>query len=89
MAKDKRRACSNLKFNQAKCPCPEDCPRRGTCCECIEFHAALGEVPYCVKQLVDCGAKTSAGSPAPKVAPGIVTLSPPGFKLTDFASCPG
>lgn len=91
---EKRRGCPNLKINRAKCPCPEDCPRRGMCCECIEFHAAMGEVPYCVSQQVKDGAKCSAGSvgevpDAEKKVRGKLTIDHPDFRLIDYAKCAG
>jgi hypothetical protein len=90
-------SCPHYKEILAKCPCPEDCPRKGFCCECIEFHASLGELPYCIMETIwEHGARTSAGGgvdleeTAPKrKTPGMVTLDTPDFKLTEYASCPG
>jgi len=34
----------NLKI----CPCTyPDCPRKGICCECINYHQGKGELPAC------------------------------------------
>lgn len=29
------------------CPCSYPCPRRGRCCECVEYHRGLGQLPAC------------------------------------------
>ncbi len=40
--------CKNYKDNLKKCNCTyEPCPRKGICCECIEYHKKLGELPAC------------------------------------------
>jgi len=40
--------CKNYEENLAKCNCTyEPCPRKGICCECIEYHKKLGELPAC------------------------------------------
>lgn len=47
-----QKTCPNLKENQEKCPCTsEDCPRRGTCCECLRAHLANGSLPACAHSL--------------------------------------
>jgi hypothetical protein len=92
LKKKKRNPCSNLKTNAASCPCPEDCPRRGFCCDCVEFHSAMGEVPFCMKAAALEGANCSAGGPksAPKSAPpALLKAGSPGFKLINYASCAG
>lgn len=34
--------------NSKKCPCTwSNCPRKGVCCECLEYHLAREEVPAC------------------------------------------
>ncbi len=34
--------------NLAKCNCTyEPCPRKGICCQCIEYHRRNGELPAC------------------------------------------
>lgn len=34
--------------NQKRCNCTyEPCPRKGTCCDCIKYHAASRELPAC------------------------------------------
>jgi hypothetical protein len=57
----KRRTCPNIEVNASGCPCPEDCVRKGSCCECIEYHAAFGEVPFCINHLAKAGALNPAG----------------------------
>lgn len=35
--------------NLKRCPCSyEPCGRKGRCCECIEYHRRLGELPGCL-----------------------------------------
>jgi len=35
--------------NKARCNCTyENCPRKGKCCECIQYHFAMDELPACV-----------------------------------------
>ena len=65
------------------------------CCECIDFHAALGEVPYCVAQIVsDKGLSCSVGefskiaTKVPK-RKGKYALDDADFRLIDFAKCAG
>lgn len=37
------------KADPSKCPCTYlSCSRRGSCCACVEFHRASGEVPGCL-----------------------------------------
>ncbi|MBD3282640.1 MAG: hypothetical protein GF387_03500 [Candidatus Portnoybacteria bacterium] len=34
--------------NLNNCPCTyPDCPRKGVCCECIEYHRSRNELPAC------------------------------------------
>lgn len=35
--------------NQAKnkCNCTYPCSRKGRCCECIQYHRQMGELPAC------------------------------------------
>lgn len=36
-------------FNLKKCNCTySGCPRKGLCCECIDFHKKRGELPACL-----------------------------------------
>jgi len=79
---DKRKGCPNQKLNAERCPCEIDCARRGICCECIEFHRKLGEVPACI-------AGGNAPAEAPKKASEAVPPRGDDFRLTDFASCAG
>lgn len=35
--------------NKAMCTCTyEPCSRKGKCCECIQYHRKLGELPGCL-----------------------------------------
>ena len=80
MARDLK-GCPNKAFNAENCPCDvADCVRRGTCCECIEFHNKVREAPACIAQLgVEAKAKASEAA------------GPRGddFRIIDFASCAG
>ena len=39
----------SIETNLKKCTCTyEPCPRKGKCCECIEYHWRLGELPGCL-----------------------------------------
>lgn len=41
--------CPNIKVNKLKCNCTyEPCPRKGKCCECLQYHLSAGELPACV-----------------------------------------
>lgn len=41
--------CKNYQKNMNKCNCTyEPCSKKGYCCECIEYHKKLGELPACV-----------------------------------------
>ena len=34
--------------NQTKCTCTyEPCPRKGVCCDCVQYHLRNDEVPGC------------------------------------------
>ena len=38
----------NLKSNQIKCNCTYvSCERKGKCCECLEYHLQMEELPAC------------------------------------------
>ncbi len=40
--------CVNKEENKAKCPCTyEPCDKKGVCCECIQYHFKMGEMPAC------------------------------------------
>ena len=40
--------CSNHASNLENCRCTyPGCPRKGTCCECLQYHLAHGELPGC------------------------------------------
>ncbi|MBD3284934.1 hypothetical protein GF359_01050 [candidate division WOR-3 bacterium] len=35
--------------NTIECPCTyEPCSRKGKCCECIDYHRKMGELPGCL-----------------------------------------
>ena len=37
-----------VKNNIDNCNCSyEPCPRKGICCQCIQYHLRLGELPAC------------------------------------------
>jgi hypothetical protein len=37
-----------LKANLNKCNCTyEPCSRKGICCECLQYHKSMGELPAC------------------------------------------
>ncbi len=41
-------ACDNLQKNLSFCNCTyEPCSRKGKCCECIQYHRRLNELPAC------------------------------------------
>lgn len=43
------RDCKNLEANLAVCNCTyEPCSRKGVCCECIQYHSRMGELPACM-----------------------------------------
>lgn len=35
------------------CPCPKDCPRHGKCCQCVAHHREHGNLPICLRGLVN------------------------------------
>jgi len=40
--------CQNQKENLDECPCTyPSCPRKGKCCECLQYHLARKELPAC------------------------------------------
>jgi hypothetical protein len=40
--------CKNYKTNMAMCNCTYGgCPRKGTCCECMNYHRKMGQLPAC------------------------------------------
>lgn len=41
--------CSNIKKNLSNCNCTyPGCPRKGKCCECLQYHLTSNELPACV-----------------------------------------
>ena len=40
--------CTNLKANLKRCNCTwSGCPRKGRCCECLQYHLSCEELPAC------------------------------------------
>jgi len=40
--------CKNYQANLERCNCTyEPCSRKGYCCECMEYHRRMGELPAC------------------------------------------
>ncbi|MEA2020718.1 MAG: DUF6485 family protein [Patescibacteria group bacterium] len=40
--------CPNIQQNLNRCPCTyHSCPRKGKCCECLEYHLSRNELPAC------------------------------------------
>jgi len=40
--------CTNYASNLENCPCTyPGCPRKGKCCECLQYHLAHQELPGC------------------------------------------
>ena len=40
--------CNNVSKNLSVCNCTyEPCSRKGRCCECIQYHRRMGELPAC------------------------------------------
>ena len=41
--------CPNIKKNMQRCNCTyEPCSRKGKCCECIQYHVSMRQLPACV-----------------------------------------
>ncbi len=39
----------NQQRNMKNCNCTyEPCPRKGICCDCIQYHLRMNELPACV-----------------------------------------
>jgi len=40
--------CPSREKNLSRCNCTyEPCSRKGVCCECLDYHRQLGELPAC------------------------------------------
>jgi hypothetical protein len=40
--------CTNKEANLKHCNCSyEPCSRKGVCCECLQYHRRMGELPAC------------------------------------------
>jgi len=45
---DRRQACPNVESKLASCACTyPGCSRKGVCCECLQFHLRMDELPAC------------------------------------------
>ena len=33
--------------NKARCGCTFGCGKKGLCCQCVQYHRSLGELPGC------------------------------------------
>lgn len=41
--------CGNFEVNIEKCNCTySGCPKKGKCCECLQYHLSRRELPGCV-----------------------------------------
>jgi len=48
--------CPNKEKNAEDCACKyvfPACGRLGICCDCIRFHRTMGEIPECLKEVVE------------------------------------
>ncbi len=42
-------SCPNIEQNKEFCNCTyAGCPREGKCCECIQYHWKMGQLPACL-----------------------------------------
>ena len=39
--------CENLKANLEHCNCTYPCDKKGNCCECLQYHLSIKELPAC------------------------------------------
>ena len=45
---DMAEECKNHQANLERCNCTyEPCSRKGHCCDCMEYHRRMGELPAC------------------------------------------
>ena len=43
-----QKECENFQANLQRCNCTyEPCSRKGFCCQCIQYHWQMGELPAC------------------------------------------
>lgn len=41
--------CQNQSANSSHCNCTyEPCPRKGICCECLQYHLPMKQAPACM-----------------------------------------
>lgn len=40
--------CNNRQQNKQRCTCTyKGCPRHGACCDCLQYHLAMKQLPAC------------------------------------------
>jgi len=39
--------CPNQSRNMTKCNCTYPCDKKGMCCDCIQYHLRMQELPAC------------------------------------------
>ncbi len=45
---DKKEQCPNVKTKVESCACTySTCSRKGLCCECLQYHLRMNELPAC------------------------------------------
>ena len=37
----------NIEQNKQNCNCTYSCSKKGICCECLNYHRSMGEMPAC------------------------------------------
>lgn len=37
----------NAEKNRARCTCTFNCGKKGICCECVDYHRSMAELPGC------------------------------------------
>ncbi|MHC5036097.1 MAG: hypothetical protein ACYTHM_02175 [Planctomycetota bacterium] len=86
-----RNNCPNQALNAEECPCDVgDCPRRGICCECIEFHRKIDESPACIARLGDrLRLEADAETDAQMGEVEAVEPRADDIRIIDYASCAG
>ncbi|MHC4598917.1 MAG: DUF6485 family protein [Planctomycetota bacterium] len=44
----KKKDCTDQAANLKKCNCSyPGCPRKGLCCECLQYHLSMDQLPAC------------------------------------------
>ena len=39
--------CKNQKQNQSFCTCTYSCDKHGVCCDCLQYHLRMKQLPAC------------------------------------------